>query len=154
MMSKTHVSEGFDLDPHEVQYLVKGPIDNHQLSALYGEEHNPTTDWDWAGQIQTHSLTWITARHRGRLVGFVNVAWDGGVHAFLLDTVVEERFRHKGIGTRLVQEAISEVARHPRLEWIHVDSSEELMSDFYSPAGFFPTSAGLVWLPDVRKEAR
>ncbi|TDC74765.1 GNAT family N-acetyltransferase, partial [Streptomyces hainanensis] len=38
----------------------------------------------------------------GRLVGFVNVAWDGGAHAFLLDTVVASDHRRLGIAARLV----------------------------------------------------
>jgi hypothetical protein len=38
--------------------------------------------------VLQHSLTWITASSDGVLVGFVNVATDGGAHAFLLDTTV------------------------------------------------------------------
>jgi hypothetical protein len=45
-------------------------------------------DADWQGQVEGHSLGWVCARDGGELVGFVNVPWDGGVHAFIVDTVM------------------------------------------------------------------
>lgn len=42
--------------------------------------------------MNRHSLGWVCARFDGALVGFVNVAWDGAAHAFILDTVVEQGF--------------------------------------------------------------
>ncbi|MGH3156761.1 MAG: GNAT family N-acetyltransferase [Streptosporangiaceae bacterium] len=42
-------------------------------------------------------MGWVCARESGRLVGFVNVAWDGGEHAFILDTVVSAAARRGGI---------------------------------------------------------
>ncbi|HVB44619.1 MAG TPA: GNAT family N-acetyltransferase, partial [Streptosporangiaceae bacterium] len=45
---------------------------------------------------------WVCAREDGQLAGFVNVAWDGGVHAFLLDTLVTARVSRSGVGTKLV----------------------------------------------------
>jgi hypothetical protein len=52
-----------------------------------------------------HSLGWVVARDGAELVGFVNVAWDGGVHAFVLDTIVASSAVRSGIGTRLVDAA-------------------------------------------------
>jgi len=48
---------------------------------------------------------------RAQLAGFVNVAWDGGVHAFNLDTVVAWPLRRRGIGTRLVEVGAREARR-------------------------------------------
>ena len=46
-------------------------------------------EWDWRAQVAAHSLGWVVARDdTGALVGFVNVVWDGGVHAWLQDTMV------------------------------------------------------------------
>ena len=52
-----------------------------------------------------HSMGWVTARMRdgGGLVGFVNVAWDGGDHAFLLDTKVASEHQRQGIGAALAR---------------------------------------------------
>lgn len=93
-------------------------------------------------------MLWIRAFDGERLVGFVNVAWDGGAHAFLLDTAVAVAYRRRGIGTQLVREAIDAVRAHGGLEWIHVDSDAELMERFYVPAGFRPAPAGLVNVAD------
>ena len=49
--------------------------------------HGGNAEVGWWDRIRPHSLGWVTARDGdGRLVGFVNVVSDGGVHAFLLDT--------------------------------------------------------------------
>lgn len=129
----------------DIVFRVRPKIDNQEWDRLHAEgfEHH-VLGYDWASQIEQHSLTWIGAYRRDRLVGFVNVAWDGGVHAFLLDTAVELRYRRRGIGTRLVREAIAAVKRHDAIEWLHVDSDEVLMNEFYQPAGFMPAHAGIV----------
>lgn len=129
----------------EVVFRVRPEIDNAELNVLHaGGFGHPIVEWDWASQLEKHSLTWIGAFRRDRLVGFVNLAWDGGVHAFLLDTVVDARLRRRGIGTRLVREAITEARRTSGIEWVHVDSDETLMQRFYCPAGFTPAHAGIV----------
>jgi ribosomal protein S18 acetylase RimI-like enzyme len=57
----------------------------------------------WWDQIRPHSLGWVTARlPSGGLAGFVNVAWDGADHAFLLDTKVAGEYQRQGIATALV----------------------------------------------------
>lgn len=97
-------------------------------------------------RILPRSLTHVGAYHEGRLVGFVNVAWDGGGHAFILDTTVHHHHRRQGIGTALVLEAVR-VARQRGAEWLHVDFEPHL-TDFYSACGFRPTEAGLIRLYD------
>ncbi|MGI8553918.1 MAG: GNAT family N-acetyltransferase [Dehalococcoidia bacterium] len=92
--------------------------------------------------VLERSFTWIAAIARGILVGFVNIAWDGGVHFFLLDLTVHPEWQHRGIGSRLVHEAIVEC--QGRGEWLHVDSSRELMDGFYRPCGFSDTDAGIL----------
>jgi ribosomal protein S18 acetylase RimI-like enzyme len=127
-----------------IVFRVRPEISNEQLNRLHAEgfEHH-VVDHDWQPQLR-HSLLWIGAFDCERLIGFVNVAWDGGVHAFLLDTAVEVPYRHRGIGTRLVHEAIEAVKRRGGLEWLHVDSDDVLMERFYYPVGFRPAPAGLV----------
>lgn len=62
----------------------------------------------------------LYARSDGLLVGFVNVAWDGASHAFILDTVVARSHRSRGIDTELVAVAVRE-AKAAGCEWLHVD---------------------------------
>ncbi|GGS12271.1 GNAT family N-acetyltransferase [Deinococcus sedimenti] len=89
------------------------------------------------------SLTWVTAYHAGQLVGFVNVAWDGGVHAFLLDATVHPDWQRRGIGTRLVQEAVRATRESADVAWLHVDHEPHL-NHFYAACSFTPTHAGLL----------
>ena len=89
-------------------------------------------------------MTWVTARSE-RLVGFVNVIGDGGVHAILLDTCVHQDLQRNGIGERLVKKAADE-ARRRGCEWLHADY-EERFADFYERTfGFRPSRAGVLRL--------
>ena len=74
----------------------------------------------------------------------MNLAWDGGIHAFILDTTVHPEFQKQGIGTELVKRAIEE-ARAANCEWVHVDYEDHL-DGFYKACGFEPTRAGLLAL--------
>jgi len=50
-------------------------------------------------------VLYIAAFDGTQLVGFVNVAWDGGVTGFLLDTTVHRDHQRRGIGSALLREA-------------------------------------------------
>lgn len=95
-------------------------------------------------RILEHSLGFICAYEGGALVGYVNIAWDGGVHAFLLDPCVDPSRRSRGIGSDLVRHAI-DLARQRGAEWLHVDFEPQLEA-FYQAAGFRETKAGLIKL--------
>jgi GNAT superfamily N-acetyltransferase len=90
------------------------------------------------------SLGHVGAYDRARLIGFVNITWDGGVHAFILDTRVHPDYRRQGIATKLVMRGIS-LARERGAHWLHVDFEPHL-SEFYRRCGFRHTEAGLLRL--------
>ncbi|HTN64537.1 MAG TPA: GNAT family N-acetyltransferase [Devosia sp.] len=94
--------------------------------------------------ILQRSLAHIGANDGERLVGFVNVAWDGGVHGFILDTCVDPAYRRQGIATRLVQAAAA-AAKARGAHWLHVDFEPHL-EGFYRGCGFDATAAGLMRL--------
>ena len=105
--------------------------------------------WGDAGPVSfqpilKHSLTHLGAYDGDALVGFVNVAWDGGVHAFILDTCVHADYQRQGIALRLLERAV-ELARARGAHWLHVDFEPRLQA-FYRKAGFGPTAAGLMRL--------
>jgi len=130
----------------DVVYDWRGPFENLELNRLHAEAfgHRVLGD-DWLGQLERHSLGWVTARMEGRLVGFVNVAWDGGAHAFILDTAVANRTERRGIGTTVVRTAV-EHARAAGCEWLHVDFDNHLREFYFDACGFEPTDAGLIAL--------
>jgi GNAT superfamily N-acetyltransferase len=127
-------------------YEWRGAFTSAELNVLHAEgfEHE-LLGWDWREQVRRHSLGWVTAREEGDLVGFVNVAWDGGSHAFVLDTLVAVRARRRGIGVELVRVAERE-ARAAGCEWLHVDFEDHLRAFYFDACGFTPTNAGLIEL--------
>ncbi|WP_424949795.1 GNAT family N-acetyltransferase [Deinococcus sp.] len=75
-----------------------------ELAALHAAAFGYTPEDADAGQwerVLSRSLCWVTAHGGPALVGFVNVAWDGGQHAFLLDTAVHPGYVRQGIGSGL-----------------------------------------------------
>ena len=133
---------------------MNSPSANQDRISLHRRQKLRTEDLDalfaaaWGSakpgyeRVFAHSFTWITASSGEDLVGCANVAWDGDVHFFLLDTTVHPAWQGKGIGRRLVLEAIEACREHG--EWLHVDASQELMTGLYQPCGFELTPAGLV----------
>jgi ribosomal protein S18 acetylase RimI-like enzyme len=129
-----------------IGYEWRGRFDNGEVNALHAEGfgHPPLTD-DWWGQVNRHSLGWVCARDQGELVGFVNVAWDGAIHAFILDTLVKPKVRRRGVGTELVAVAVRE-ASAAGCDWLHVDFDDHLRPFYFDSCGFRPTPAGLIRL--------
>ena len=120
-----------------------------QQPHLTDDELNQLFLASWPGHVPrsfasvlARSLVYFGAYLGSRPVGFVNVAWDGGVHAFLLDPTVHPDFRRQGIGLALLRSAAS-VAANSGVEWLHVDY-ETALEPFYRAAGFEATRAGLL----------
>jgi GNAT superfamily N-acetyltransferase len=130
-------------------YLVNPEVGNETLNALFATAwpHHGERDF---GPILARSLCYVCAYWKGELIGFVNLAWDGGCHAFLLDTTVHPSHRRQGIGQQLVMQAVA-VARARGVEWVHVDFEPHLRS-FYAACGFQPTGAGLIHCGDSNQE--
>jgi GNAT superfamily N-acetyltransferase len=124
----------------------RGDFDNQEVNTLHAEAFaHPILEIDWRGQVKAHSLGWVTARDAGALIGFVNVPWGGGIHAFILDTIVNARRAREGIGTQLVAVAAAE-ARAAGCQWLHVDFEDELRPFYLDACGFKLTTAGLMAL--------
>lgn len=73
------------------------------------------------------------------------MAWDGRIHAFLLDTLVASTHRHQGTGKALVRLAVHE-ATEAGCHWLHVDWNDGLDAFYIDACGFNRTSAGLLAL--------
>ena len=127
-------------------YEWRGAFVNREVNGLHAEGfgHEPQ-DGDWRSRVEGHSLGWVCARDpSGALVGFVNVAWDGAMHAFILDTLVTASARPQGIAKGMIHLAVQE-ARSAGCAWLHADFGEELIP-LYRACGFRPTPAGLIGL--------
>jgi len=116
-----------------------------EMSALMNAAWDDLTPRQYS-KILDHGLGHICAKQGNRLVGFVNIAWDGGSHAFILDTTVHPEFQRRGIATKLVKTAIG-LARDRGAYWLHVDYEPHL-SKFYEGCGFRPSAAGVLRLSE------
>jgi GNAT superfamily N-acetyltransferase len=129
-----------------ITYAWRDVFDNAEINVLRAEGFaHRVLDDDWWTRVNRHSLGWVCAKRTGTLVGFVNVVWDGAVHAFVLDTLVASAVRRQGVGRRLVAHAV-EHARSAGCEWLHVDFEEHLRAFYFDGCGFRPTHAGLIAL--------
>lgn len=130
MDSAIEIRSGFDVDDVELSRLH---------SRAFGAPE-PKIE-PWAARLHDHSVSWVGAFDGDRLVGFVHACWDGGAHAFVLDTVVDPEYRRRRIGRALLEKLRADVIA-AGCEWLHVDFEPHLRR-FYEDCGFRPTDAGL-----------
>ncbi|MFI1991773.1 GNAT family N-acetyltransferase [Actinoplanes sp. NPDC020271] len=130
-----------------MELVPRFPVDDRELSALHARAFggDPAAVRPWAQRLERHALTWIGAFDGSRLTGFVQVCWDGGAHAFILDTAVDPDLQGRGIGTALVRAAAA-AARDAGCEWLHVDFEPHLEHFYLDQCGFRTTPAGLIAL--------
>ncbi len=132
-----------DAKNFDVVYRISPPVTNDEMNQLFADAWGNDEPTD-VRPVLERSLAYVCAYHAARLIGFVNVAWDGGVHAFVLDTTVHTEFQRRGIGRRLIEKAV-EAPSERDVEWLHVDYEPHLQ-DFYDKCGFKNTRAGLIKL--------
>ncbi|RYG37846.1 MAG: GNAT family N-acetyltransferase [Burkholderiales bacterium] len=124
-----------------VEYKVSPAVSDLELNKLFSVS--------WPAHREIHfqavlrrSMSYVCAYEGAELIGYVNVAWDGKTHAFVLDTTVHPSRRHQGIGKKLVLCAL-EQARLSGVTWVHVDFEPNLRP-FYAQCGFRPSEAGVI----------
>lgn len=136
--------------PHgNITFAWRGAFTNAEIHALHAEAFEARLfdelEWDWVAQCDRYSLGWVVAREDDRFVGFVNVLWDGLVHAFIEDVMVDASSRHCGVGVRLVHTA-RDGARGAGCEFLHVGFDDDLRPFYIESCGFEPTLGGLIEL--------
>jgi GNAT superfamily N-acetyltransferase len=132
-----------------VTYEWRGGFDNAEINALHAQAFGTrvfdASEWNWVDQVERHSLGWVVARANDDLVGFANVLWDGLVHAWLQDVMVDGNARRRGVGVELVRHS-REGATDAGCEYLHVDFDDDLQPFYFEACGFTPTNAGLIEL--------
>jgi predicted N-acetyltransferase YhbS len=132
-----------------ITFEWRGAFTNAEVNALHAEAFETKvfdeSEWNWAELVHRHSLGWVVARDGADLVGFVNVLWDGLVHAWLQDVMVATKARGQGIGTALVRRS-RDGAKAAGYEYLHVDFDDHLSTFYYDACGFTPAKAGLITL--------
>lgn len=133
----------------DIVFEWRGEFTSNEVNALHSEAFGTRVftddEWNWNEVAHRHSLGWVVARRGETLVGFVNVPWDGSVHAWIQDTMVSMDARRLGVGTNLAGTA-RDGAKDSGCEWLHVDFDDELGPFYFGSCGFTPTNAGLIRL--------
>ena len=132
-----------------IKYEISPDVTNEPLNDLFADAWPDHAPRDFSC-VLSQNLGHVCAIADGVLVGFVNVAWDGDKHTFLLDLTVRSDFQRQGIGTQLVRHAI-DLARAKGVEWLHVDY-EPRVAEFYAKCGFQTAEAGLMNLKEGNTE--
>jgi ribosomal protein S18 acetylase RimI-like enzyme len=118
-----------------ITYQINVPLENAAMNALFASAWGRPYAVDFQPELEA-ALCFIAAFDGLKLVGFVKLVGDAGVHAFLLDPSVDAEYKRRGIGRELVDHGC---------EWVHVDFDDDLEA-FYAACGFKPTKAGLIQL--------
>jgi ribosomal protein S18 acetylase RimI-like enzyme len=137
------LEQGRNLTLTEIQFHISPAVSNDRLNSLFAAAWANHRPMDFQ-RVLSRSLLYVCAFEAEQLIGFVNVAWDGGIHGFLLDPTVHPDCQRRCIGIRLVRIAV-DAARERGVEWLHVDYEPHLRK-FYRRCGFRQTEAGLIHL--------
>lgn len=130
----------------KIKYVIKPRLSNRELNTLFQAAWTNRKEKNYMAEL-SKSLVYIAAKQGKKLVGFINVAWDGGKHGFILDTTVHPGYQRMGIGMELVKIAARQ-AKKKGLEWLHADY-EKQYEKFYKTAGFKSSAAGVMRLKDA-----
>ena len=128
-----------------VEIFKNAKITDTQLNGLFGSSWPNHTN-RYFGPVLERSLAYFSGFDNQQLVAYLNLAWDGGRHGFLLDTTVHPSYRRQGIALEMIGQA-KKAASKNGLEWLHVDF-ESKYEQLYLKAGFGCSSAGVLRLTE------
>ena len=128
-------------------FRFRGDFETAEVNRLHAQAFatrvHDEDECNWKELVARHSLGWVVARSGDELVGFVNIVWDGLVHAWIQDTMVAVSARGQGVGTQLVAIA-RDASRDSGCKWLHADFEESLGTFYFDSCGFTPASAGVI----------
>ena len=126
---------------NDIHFAERPALSDEALNALFARAWPAHARRSFA-HVLMQSLSYFAAFDAEQVVGFVNVAWDGGAHAFVLDPTVHPHYQRRGIESALVRHAVGAATKH-QVAWVHVDFEPHLGA-FYAALGFRPTDAGVL----------
>ena len=120
----------------ELSLRLLVPEDIPQVMELERSAHShPWRQSSFEDCLKGRQKCWL-AEHNQKLVGYVVITHAGG-DAELLNIAVSPKFQRKGIGSSLLQHAISCVAGHADMLFLEVRISNRKAIELYSKEGFF-----------------
>lgn len=125
----------------DARIISPAAIDRAQLDQLFLRGWGaPRPHYE---QVLERSFAWVTAHRDGRLLGFANVAWDGGSNYFLLDLTIDPSCADQDeIFKDMIEAAVDRCRKEGGS--LRIDAPDELLKSFFQPMGFKPVSAGVM----------
>ena len=115
-------------------WSVREALSDAELQELFSAVYKRKNEVDFH-IILANSLSWVSARRNGKLVGFANVIWDGLYHALIVDRAARDdesgELRHE-----IVVKVLEMLKRdYPTVSKVHVECAEEEIPQL-QPYGF------------------
>ena len=108
---------------------------SHVMELERSAHSHPWRQSSFEDCLKGRQRCWL-AEHNHKLVGYVVITHAGG-DAELLNIAVSPKFQRKGIGSTLLQHAISCVIGHADMLFLEVRISNRKAIELYSKEGFF-----------------
>jgi len=124
-----------------IQYKLSPPVSNEQLKELFENAWEGAFPFDYVENRLVNSH-WVCAFDGTKMIGFVKVITDGGLHGFVLDTTTHTAYQNQGIGLELLSQ-IAAASKTLGVKWLHADFEPHL-TPFYRKAGYVHSEAGLL----------
>ena len=133
--------EGFTMSP--IEYSSTSPVTAEELAYLLKQS-------DWAAnrspntleRMLRHTPCFVSARSKGRLIGFARALSDETYRALVEDVIVDEAYRGRGVGAALIELLLRE----------HLSGVEEVSlacteanAAFYERFGFKRATDPYMW---------
>jgi ribosomal-protein-alanine N-acetyltransferase len=134
---------GFELS---LRLLTESDLDNVMELERSAHSH-PWRQSSFEDCLKGRQRCWL-AESNNKLVGYVVVTHGGG-DAELLNIAVSPKFQRKGIGSTLLQHAISCVIGHADMLFLEVRVSNRKAIELYSKEGFFEVGNRKNYYPTV-----
>lgn len=128
----------------DARLVSPSAVDLSQLNQLFTRVWGaPKPNYE---QVLGRSFAWVMVYRDGKLLGFANVAWDGGPNFFLLDVSIDPSSADEDkIFTDMIEAAVQRCRKEGGS--MRVDAPEELLKSYFQPLGFKPVSAAVINLP-------
>lgn len=141
----THATTSFGL---ELKFRLLAATDIPVVMELERSAHShPWRQSSFESCVNGRQKCWL-AEHHGELVGYVVVTHGGG-DAELLNISVAPKFQRKGVGSCLLQHAVTYVKPHADMLFLEVRVSNRKAIELYAKEGFFEVGMRKNYYPTV-----
>lgn len=132
----------------ELKFRLLAATDIPVVMELERSAHShPWRQSSFESCVNGRQKCWL-AEHHGELVGYVVVTHGGG-DAELLNISVAPKFQRKGVGSCLLQHAVTYVKPHADMLFLEVRVSNRKAIELYAKEGFFEVGMRKNYYPTV-----